>query len=842
MFGGNTVKKRLLSIVIVSVLVISMVGSNAFVVNTKALSREKIISEFVDGAAEGVKQFKKTHIKNSDGSKTVISEKYKKKRGTKKKTNIPSSYVAPYTSVKNQAYFGCCWMFGEIASLESNLMNKESYQGGLSATDPIDLSEAQGVYTQYHQQTTTGTIVGEFKKDSENDCEIYHDDYYGFNEGGWQYDASMAMTADKASALEDDNPYISTSRSSRRTDSKTMSEIAAANYKLNRFNIESAEGLPEVFPVLKDEYENEYREYYPEVRSIWKEKIINNGAISANYWQTDETTYNHTWGYKASQYALGPNFWKYDSENLFRTNHVISIVGYNDNYSRYHFIDEYTSQDYDSDVAEVVYIKTDSRTQPEMTFNEDGSVDSIETSPTYVYGYKEYIVPKEDGAWTIKNSYGTVDGTKKKYDDGIMYMSYCEETLSECVSSVVEEDIDDIQNDERVYDTTLSHSSLMGNTIEGLDSDAKAAEIYSIKGENDIELDQIGYWTGEADTTSRFKVYGNLTNTSNPEDGTLLFDSGEVTNAYKGYHTIELDEEIILEAGTKACVVTTQKSGGESALMIESDGVSDPYYTINCKEGDTKYYYDNQWNDATEFDDVARGSGLTVGNSTVKLFGNEVTPFETYTVTVDGVETEVEEGDDFTFPTTAENGYVSDDYSTLYASGQTITPDSDITATSIGDIDLTIDKGASIDLTGQDGIRFLANASYDDSDLLESDNVELGTMIAPYDVVTEIYDYDLDLDSQEQLGDVARVVNNGWNQGVVGQFSAGVTSMKSYNWDREFMAKSYMILKYSDGSQKTFYTGFSGERSIVGVAEDLRDAGYPGMTEEQIANIQKYLQ
>ena len=144
-------------------------------------------------------------------------------------------------------------------------------------------------------------------------------------------------------------------------------------------------------------------------------------------------------------------------------------------------------------------------------------------------------------------------------------------------------------------------------------------------------------------------------------------------------------------------------------------------------------------------------------------------------------------------------------------------------------------------MTGQDGIRFLATASCDDTDLLESDNVELGTLIAPNDVVTEIYDYNLDLDSQEQLGDVARVVNNGWNQGVVGQFSAGVTSMKSYNWDREFMAKSYMILKYSDGSQKTFYTEFSGERSIVGVAEDLRDAGYPGMTEEQIANIQKYL-
>lgn len=844
MIGGNTVKKRLLSIVLVSVIAMSMVFSNAFVVDTKALSRKKIISKVVDAALEGAKQFNKTHIKNSDGSRTIISKKYKKTRGIKKKSNLPSSYVAPYTSVKDQNAFGCCWMFGEIGSLESNLMSKEGYQSGLADTDPIDLSEAQGVYTQYHRQTTTGTIIGEFLKDSENDCEIYTDNYYGFNEGGWQYDASMSLTADKGSALETDNPYISTSRTSRTDDSKTMSRVAAATYKLNRFNIKSAEGLPEVYPVFKDDSGGYYRDYEPEIRNTWKEKIISNGALSGNYFQSNNDEYNHTWGYKASQYSVGPNFWLYDSnkKNRYSTNHAITIVGFNDNYSRYHFVEEYSSQKYDSEVADIVYIKIDSRSQPEMTFNEDGSIESIETSPISIAGYNAFIVPKEDGAWLIKNSYGTVDGTKKTYDDGIMYASYCEQTLSECISSVVEEDLDQIQNEEKIYDTTLTHSSLMGESLVGLGADFEAAELYSIDGQNDVEIGRIGYWTDTPNTVSRFKVYGNLTDTSNPKSGTLLYDSGEVTDGYSGYHSIQLEEAVTLRNGTKASVVTTQECDGESALVLENDYVSNPSYTINCEEGDTKYFYDGNWIDATELDEESRGNDLTIGNSTVKLFGNEMIPIQEYTVSVDGIETVVEEGDSFTFPSTSQSGYANEDCSILYASGQTITPDSNITVTSIGDIDFTIDKGASIDLTGQNGIRFLATATCDNTDLLNSDRVELGTLIAPEDIVHETYDCEMDLDMQEQLGDVARIINNGWNKGIVGQFSAGITNMHNYNWDRQFVAKAYMILKYSDSSEKVLYTGFSGNRSIVEVAEELRDEGYPGMTQDQIANIQKYLQ
>ena len=112
----------------------------------------------------------------------------------------------------------------------------------------------------------------------------------------------------------------------------------------------------------------------------------------------------------------------------------------------------------------------------------------------------------------------------------------------------------------------------------------------------------------------------------------------------------------------------------------------------------------------------------------------ESTTVPKYTVKLDGVETSVEEGDSFTFPSTSENGYTNEDYTTLYASGQTITPDRDITATSISDLDFTMVKGASVDLRGRDGIKFCAVATGSDVGFLNSSSVECGTLIALHDI------------------------------------------------------------------------------------------------------------
>ena len=839
-------KKRITSCVIAIALAISMISTNAFVVDTKAVSRADVIENVVDGLKKDVEKFHRTHIRDKSGSRIVINEDYKEPKRSKKRGSVPSSYMAPYTSIKDQKYFGACWMFGEISSLESNLLNKAGYDSGLVSEDPIDFSEAQGVYVQYNGETEDGTLTGDESPDSDNDSEYFSTGYYGYNEGGWTLDATMAVSANKGAAFEEENPYISQGSSKRGVDSKAMATVAAANYRVNHFDIENADLLPEVYEVVS----SSRRVYHPSNRDIWKSMLCQNGALSSNYYQDFSDKYHHGWGLDESEYDYLPNFWMFDANarRKYGTNHVITIVGYDDNYSKYNFMEPYTNQSYDSEVGEVVYIKVDAEDEPEVEFDENGHLVSIETSDTEMEGYAPFIVPLEDGTWHIKNSYGKeVDG-KKIYDDGIMHMSYCDQTLSETISSVVSEDLDQIQNGEKTYDTTLSHSSLQGDSVtSGFEKGDKAAEIYNIEDDKDFELGQIGYWTGKADTTTKVEIYDDLLDESDPESGTLVYSSDETTDSCEGYHTIKLSNKVTLTHGTSASVVITQNHENDSSLMIELDyaSSSDADYSFNCNEGDTFYYTEDDWYSREEIDEMAQEDGLTIANSTVKLFGNakEVEP-EMYTITVDGVEEYVPVGDKYAFPSSSENGYANADYSTLYAPGQVITPEGNITVTSIKNIDFEMEPGASVDLLGRDGLRFCSDVTYDDSEFLNSSNVELGTLLTPEDVYIGTLDEKLDLDTAEQYGEkfVAKVVNVGWRYGNVGSFAAGIIHLKEYNWRRAFVAKAYMKIKYSDGTEKVLYTDLSDVRSITQVVENLRDAGYPGLTDDQIAMLQKYLQ
>ena len=78
-------KKRITSCVIAIALAISMISTNAFVVDTKAVSRADVIENVVDGLKKDVEKFHRTHIRDKSGSRIVINEDYKEPKRTKKR-------------------------------------------------------------------------------------------------------------------------------------------------------------------------------------------------------------------------------------------------------------------------------------------------------------------------------------------------------------------------------------------------------------------------------------------------------------------------------------------------------------------------------------------------------------------------------------------------------------------------------------------------------------------------------------------------------------------------------------------------------------------------------------
>ena len=242
--------------------------------------------------------------------------------------DLAASYKSPYiTAIKDQNPYGTCWAHAAMASAEADLWKK-----GL-ADSTIDLSEWQLAYFFFHtvEDPLGGTAGDSVTVVTDSSVEDYLD------RGGNQQLATYRLATWQGVTQEVDAPY-STVYNDR---TKTLDDSLA--YGKDVYHLENAYWVS-----MKD-------------RDVVKQLIMQYGACAASY-------------YHASAYYNSTSQW-YRSEPLAEykptgttTNHAITIVGWDDNYSK----------------------------------------DNFGT-------YK----PSSDGAWLCKNSWGE-DWSK----DGLFYISY----------------------------------------------------------------------------------------------------------------------------------------------------------------------------------------------------------------------------------------------------------------------------------------------------------------------------------------------------------------------------------------------------------------------------------
>ena len=166
--------------------------------------------------------------------------------------------------------------------------------------------------------------------------------------------------------------------------------------------------------------------------------------------------------------------------------------------------------------------------------------------------------PEHDGAWLIRNSWGTEWG-----DDGCFWLSYEDKTLRSGVAYLLEEADNYAKNYQ--YDTAGWQFALPVNEEER--TRAKAANIFTAEGNEMLEA--VSFYTTDANTNYTVSVYTGVSE-GQPESGTAhkVIQSG--TEPYAGYHTIELDAPIPLKAGEKfSIVVELENPTYESPLAIE---------------------------------------------------------------------------------------------------------------------------------------------------------------------------------------------------------------------------------------------------------------------------------
>ena len=165
-------------------------------------------------------------------------------------------------------------------------------------------------------------------------------------------------------------------------------------------------------------------------------------------------------------------------------------------------------------------------------------------------------VPSRNGAWLIKNSWGTGFGNK-----GYFWISYDEYSLGDVYSHEFEP-----KNNQETYQydgTTNAFNYFISDK-----TDTYANE-FLVKGTNEV-LNAVTIGSNTPNVPYKLEIYTNLTDTNNPTSGNcVLTQNGTLEN--RGINYIKLDSSISLQNSTYYSIVFTLMGTNQNNASIMLD-------------------------------------------------------------------------------------------------------------------------------------------------------------------------------------------------------------------------------------------------------------------------------
>lgn len=466
-----------------SIILAATVGILSFSAAIPAYAAEEHLEIHVETDSASEYGYQNYRYVDENGNEVVFESEEK----LFTQSTLPSAYDSRdygyVTDVKYQGNGGNCWAYSSISMLETS-----SIINGYDTAETADYSEAHLTWFAGKglAQDTNDLAYGD-------GYELEEPFYYG---GNWR---RAAATLARWSGVADESEFPSYPRN-----------IASmGNYdESDRYNtsagvvLESAQKL--------------------ETSDDIKQWITENGSVTAALYYDD------------SYYNKGT--FAYCCPETNSINHMITVVGWDDNYSAENFTN----------------------------------------------------VPSADGAWICKNSWGTSWG-----DDGYFMISYYDATFSYFAGFKSRTAEDCYKN--------YTYNGSEWNTAIGTYGSMQAANVFT-SGSYE-KLNAIGVNTVGSGIKTTIKIYKNIPEGyTTPVEGTLV-STTEAMFDREGYHTVYLDNEILLEAGERFSVVVEYKNTLQSATFIPVERNTVDYQSYSSRAGESFINYSpskNNWEPASE--------------------------------------------------------------------------------------------------------------------------------------------------------------------------------------------------------------------------------------------------